>query len=107
MTIVTIFWFFFLAGITAAFLAIWGNKKWYWLAGLCFYIFSFLGSWSIGSYFLSVTFILWILAIGHSLKLIKKPTHTIFAILLGLVLWAIMIYAFDDVWWFFPFTLIS
>ena len=61
-------------------LATMSNRKWYWVAGLCMYIFSFLGSWSIGGYTLSVAFVLWALAIGHSLKLIKKFYHSIIAV---------------------------
>lgn len=71
------------------------------------YIFSFLGSWSIGGYTLSVAFALWALAIGHSLKLIKKLYHSVIAVIIGLVLWGTMTKTVDDVWWFLPFSLFS
>lgn len=80
------------------------NKNWYWVAGLCMYIFSFLASWSIGGYTLSVVFALWALAIGYSLKLIKKFYHAIIAIVVGLAAWLVMINTLDDVWWFLPFS---
>lgn len=79
------------------------NKNWYWVAGLCMYIFSFLASWSIGGYTLSVVFALWALAIGYSLKLIKKFYHAIIAVVVGLAVWFVMINTLDDVWWFLPF----
>lgn len=80
------------------------NKNWYWVAGLCMYIFSFLASWTIGGYTLSVAFALWALAIGYLLKLIKKFYHAIIAIVVGLAAWFVMINTLDDVWWFLPFS---
>jgi len=91
--------------VLTAILANVNNKNWYWVSGLCMYIFSFLASWSIGGHTLSVVFALWALAIGYSLKLIKKFYHAIMAVVVGLVVWFVMINTLDNVWWFLPFSL--
>jgi len=100
------FFFVLSFGVTlvTAILANVSNKNWYWVAGLCMYIFSFLASWSIGGYTLSVVFALWALAIGYSLRLIKKFYHAIIAVIAGLAVWFVMINTLDDVWWFLPFS---
>lgn len=88
-------------------LAILSNMKWwYWVAGLCVYIFSFLTILDFHGYTLSVTIVLWALAIGHSLKLIQKFYHTLIAIIIGLILWFILHNTFDVTLWF-PFNILS
>lgn len=94
-------------GLVTIILASMSNWKWYWVAGLCMYIFSFLASWSIGGYTLSMAFALWALAIGHSLKLIKRLFHSVTAVVIGLALWGTMINTLDDAWWFLPFSIFS
>lgn len=98
---------FLLFGVVGIFLAISNDKRWFWAAGLFIYFVSFLGSWSIGVYTLSITFVLWALALGYSLKLIKKPYQAVWAILIGIVLWAVMIMTLDDYWWFLPFRIFA
>jgi len=83
-------------------LAILSNWKWYWVAGLCVYIFSFLGSWSFVGYPLSVAFVLWALAIGHSLKLVTKFHHSVIAVIISLILCYVMINTFGYYWLFLP-----
>lgn len=88
-------------------LAIFSNWKWYWVAGLCIYIFSFLGSWSFGGYTLCIAFVLWALAIGHSLKLIKKLYHSVIAVIIGLILWLAVINTIGYFGLFLPFSIFS
>lgn len=97
----------FVLGVITAFLAIASKPKWYWVAGLCMYVFSFIGSWSIGGYTLSMAFALWALAIGHSLNVIKQLSHSVIAVIIGLALWGMMIKTLDDFWWFLPFSMFS
>ena len=85
-------------GLITTMLGALSNWKWYWLAGFCMYVFSFLASWSIGGYTLSAAFILWALAIGHSLKLIKKFYHAAILAAIGLIAWARVINTLDDVY---------
>jgi hypothetical protein len=51
--------------------ALMGNYRWYWIAALAMWIFSFLTGFSIGIYALSATFSLTALALGYSLRLIR------------------------------------
>ena len=88
--------------LTTIMLAILSNWKWYWVAGLCVYIFSFLMILDFRGYTLSVTFVLWALAIGHSLKLIKNFYHSLVVVIIGLILWFVMFNTFDVALWF-PF----
>lgn len=88
------------------FLAVKRSYKWYWISGLSTYIFSFLGSWSIGVYTLSLVFILWGLAFAQSLNLMKKTWHFIVVVTTCLIAWLITIVTIDDYWWFFPFRLL-
>lgn len=64
-----------------------------------------LGCWT--GYTLSVTFVLWVLAIGHSLKLIKKFYHSVIAVIIGLILWFVVIKTLGDSWLFLPFSIFS
>lgn len=98
--------FCLLLGLITACVGALGSKKWFWLSGLLFYILSFLGSFSIGGLTLSLTFVLWALALGYSLKLIKKPAHILLAILTGIALWALMVTTLDDAWWYLPFRVL-
>lgn len=52
------------------------DYKWYWLAAVCLYIFSFLGSFTIGILTLAFTFIFCMLALGHALNQINNPYHS-------------------------------
>ncbi|WP_298202660.1 hypothetical protein [Desulfosporosinus sp.] len=93
--------------LLATILAIANNKNWYWLAGLSMYIFSFLASWSIGGYTLSIAFAFWALAIGYSLKRIKKLSHIGIAVIIALIVWGAMIATLDDAWWYLPFSIFT
>ena len=88
-------------------LAILSDWKWYWVAGLCSYIFGLLGIWDFRGYTLTVTFVLWLLAIGHSLKLIKKFSHSVIVVTIGLILWFMLIETFGDTWLILPFSIFS
>ncbi|KIL36429.1 hypothetical protein SD71_07360 [Cohnella kolymensis] len=91
----------------AVFLSVIGvilNPKISWLAGLVWYVVSFWGSWSIGLYLLVFPFTLWTFALAHILRFIKKPTHTVVCLAVGILLWIVSINVFDDYWLFYPFS---
>jgi len=100
--------FYLLVGITllAIILAIKISPRYYWLGAFTSYIFSFLGGFSIGLYTLSITFILFALALAHTLRWIKSPLHSFLIIFAALVIWMIMILTTDDYWLFLPFTIL-
>lgn len=80
-------------------------KWWYWVAGLCVYIFSFIGIWDFRGYTLCIAFGLWSLAIGHSLQLITKLYHSIIAVAVGISLWFVILEIMGDSWLFLPYKL--
>lgn len=100
--------FYLLVGITilAVVLALKINPKYYWIGGLTSYFFSFLGSFSIGIYTLSITFVLLALALAHKMGWIKNHWHSMLVIVISLVVWILSILTIDDAWLFFPVGLI-
>ncbi|WP_078380741.1 zf-HC2 domain-containing protein [Sutcliffiella halmapala] len=78
------------------------KSKKYWISGICMYLFSALAGFSIGLYTLSIAFILFTLAIGHSFGRIKKLHHSIISIVIALVLWCIAINIYGGFWAFYP-----
>lgn len=89
----------------AVFLCLLGilNPKIFWLAGLVWYVASFLGSWTtVGLYLLAFPFTIWTFALAHTLRFIKNIRHTAVCLAVGILLWIFSINAFDDYWLFYP-----
>lgn len=82
-------------------------KWWYLVAGLCVYVFSFAGMWDFRGYTLCFAFGLWALAIGHSLKLIRKPYHSVIAVVAGISLWFAIFGIEGEPWLFLPYSIFS
>lgn len=78
------------------------KSKKFWISGICMYLFSTLAGFSIGLYTLSIAFILFTIAIGHSFERIKKQHHSIISIVVALVLWGIAINIYGGFWVFYP-----
>lgn len=102
-----IFWTLALFTVVAIGLGAYGKPRWYWWATLSSYLCSFLGSFSIGLYLLSLTFVLVVLALGHSFKQIHAAWHSAFAVALGLGLWWLAVTKVDDSVLSFPFRLLG
>lgn len=98
------FLFFASVGVclAATILGIIRHPRWYWAAAFASWLFSFLGSMSIGLYTFSTTVVLATLAAGHSFRLIRRFHHATAAVALGLGLWAALVFTVDDYWLFFP-----
>lgn len=93
--------------VVATSLGAYGKPGWYWWAALSSYVCSFLGSFSIGLYLLSLTFVLVLLAMGHSFRLIQASWHSACAVVLGFGLWWFAVTMIDDSLLFFPFQLLD
>lgn len=104
---VAIFWGLAIFTVTAIALGAYGKPRWYWWGALTAYLCSFLGGFSIGLYLLSITFVLIMLAAGHSLKQIRSFRHTAVAIAIGLGLWWLAVTWVDDVYLFMPFRFLT
>lgn len=81
-------------GLISIFLSTKFNKKLYWVAAFCLYISSYSGHslfYFPGLYYVNVVFILLTLALGHSLGLITKFSHSLIAVFVGLIIWVITI----------------
>lgn len=89
--------------IAFAIVALIGKPRWYWASALAMYLFSFLGSFSIGLYTLVFAFCLLAIAIAHSFHWIKRGSHYVFTVALAVFAWAASIYYVDDYWLFYPF----
>lgn len=91
--------------LTAVFLvaAVQHHPGWYWAAGTMIYVFSFLGSFSIGLLTLSLTFCCFALAIAHQFRWIAQWKDRLITIVSALAAWLICIRYIDDQWLFFPF----
>ena len=83
------------------------SKSYLWLAAFGSWVFSFLGSFSIGLYTLVITFVLLMLAIGFSAGWIKSGLHEVLAVVAGVALWVVAINTVDDFWLFFPISAIG
>lgn len=98
-----LFYLFLAITIISVILAIKKDPKYYWVGALTSYIFSFLGSWSIGIYTLSITFVLLALALAHKMGRIKNNFSSLIVIFIALLIWLLSITFIDDYWLFFPF----
>ena len=85
-------------------LAVSTSRRYLWLAALGSWVFSFLGSFSIGLYTLVLTFVLLALAVGFATGWIKSSAQALVAALAGVAVWAVAIYTVDDFWLFFPIS---
>jgi hypothetical protein len=86
-------------------MAIRGNHKHYWTAAIACYIFSFIAGFSIGQVTVGFTFVLLVLAIGYTLRLIRNKSQLITIFSFGLLVGIIMVIYIDDYWLFYPLTL--
>ena len=91
--------------ILTAVIAINGNHKYYWVAAVSIYIFSFFSGFSVGQVTVGLTFIMLTLAIGYSLKWIKTKVHTTIFVVIGFLIAYLLITFVDDGYIFYPFTL--
>jgi len=82
------------------------DYRWYWLAILASYNFSFLTGFTIGQTVMVVVWILLALVIGHSLGWITNFKRTLMASLLGTAIWLLTVLTIDDYWLFFPLRLL-
>jgi hypothetical protein len=100
--------FYLSLGITilTIILALKKNPKYYWIGGFTSYLFSFIGSWSIGIYTLSIAFALFALAFAHTMRWIKNPLYSMVVIFVSVVIWRMCISTIDDVWLFLPIRLV-
>ncbi|WP_409345868.1 hypothetical protein [Paenibacillus sp. MBLB4367] len=99
-----IFYGLVILAVLATIIGITVKPKICWLAGIIWYVASFLGSMSIGLYLLIIPFTLWSLAFAHTFRLIKKPLNTGLFIVIGILLWIVSITIIDDYWLFFPIS---
>lgn len=101
--------FYGLAGFTvvAIGLGATGRPRWYWWAALASYACSYLSGFSIGLLVLSLTFVLVLLALGHSTGRIRARWHSAAAIILGVALWWLAVTTIDDYWLFIPFAVLD
>lgn len=81
------------------------SKWWYWVAGICVYIFSFIGIWDFRGYTLCLSFALWAVAIGYSLKLITKFYHSVISLVSGFLLWFVIYEIVGERWLFLPYKI--
>ena len=104
MSLGAIFLFWACAILTVVFAALSVSVSRRFLSPAAFtsWVFSFMGSWSIGIYTLAATFVLLALALFHSFSWLRGPVHAVGAVVLGVVAWAVLHRAVDDYWLFFP-----
>ncbi|WP_088006975.1 hypothetical protein [Indiicoccus explosivorum] len=84
-----------------------GNPKPYWLAVGSLYIFSMLAGFSYGQLTIAFVLILFLLAIGSSIKPIKNGLQFAAWFGAGILVSFFAVSYVDDRWLFFPMTLIS
>ncbi|MCH7665062.1 MAG: hypothetical protein IH936_03910 [Acidobacteria bacterium] len=94
----------FANGVFATLGAVERSPRWLSLAAIASWVFSFLGSWSIGLATLVVTFIFFALAAGRALGWITRPIHAGIAMIAGVTLWFISVSLVDDYWLFYPWA---
>lgn len=80
------------------------NHHYFWLAGLCFYITSFLGAWSIGLYLLVLPILLWIFALACTINWIQKKRQYGYFAILGIAIWLVAVIYIDDYFLYYPFS---
>jgi hypothetical protein len=92
-----------LVSVTSIIFAIIGYHQLYWVSALGIYIFSFLAGFTIGQFTVGLTFIYLSLAVGYSLRRIKrKADYSLFAGA-GLIIGVTIVTFVDDYWTFLPF----
>jgi hypothetical protein len=102
--VVGITWIFAIITIALVGLSVIKPLRFLWPAVFTSWLFSFLTSWSIGQYTLSLTFILLAFAILHSGGWHRQIRLRIGALAAGLLVWAVLHQLVDDYWLFFPLS---
>jgi hypothetical protein len=97
--------------LVAIILALEVDPKWYLVAGLGSYVFSFLLVFSIGHYTLSLTFPFLVLGIVHSIAQVKQRklwyfSLSVLSILSGFTIWLMISSVVTDTRLFSPITFI-
>ncbi|MBP2018707.1 hypothetical protein J2Z79_002122 [Symbiobacterium terraclitae] len=105
--VAVLFWALVPFTLVAIGLGVSGKPRWYWWAALSSYVCSFLSGYTIGLLVLSLTFVLVLLALGHSYRLIRAWWHSAAAAALGVALWWLAVLNIDDYWLFLPFTVLD
>jgi hypothetical protein len=100
--VVLIFWGCAVLTVIFTGLAVSVSRHFLWPAAFTSWVFSFLGSWSIGLYTLVSTFALLTLALFHTFGWLRRPAQAVAAVTLGVVAWAVLHRTVDDYWLFFP-----
>jgi len=90
--------------VVAIVMAVRGKRNHYWTAAAAIYIFSFLAGFSIGQLTVGITFVLVVLALGYSLKLIKTHLQLFTFLFAGMATGILLVMFVDDYWLFYPFT---
>lgn len=90
------------SGIAGLFLQAFRDPRWYWIGTLVVYVLSFLGSWSIGLYMLSIAVVMLSLGVGHAAGWVRKTWHSLLATAVGIGVWYLAVNMIDDYWLFWP-----
>lgn len=78
------------------------GPRWYWVAGMSTYM---LAAMSVaGMLIVSLSFVLFTLAFGHTVSLVSAPLHSLGMIMVGLAAWALVVRTLDDYWVFLPIS---
>ncbi|WP_010676566.1 hypothetical protein [Bacillus timonensis] len=101
IAILSLFLFF----ITVIF-AIKGDHRYYWVAAISIYVFSFVGGFSVGQLTVGIVVICLTLAIGYTFKWIRTKTQSLLALGIGVITAYIMVVYIDDAYLFYPFLLL-
>jgi|GEM_PF-1911158 len=86
----------------AVWLAVKGDKKYYWVGGIAMYFFSFIAGFSIGLLTLSISFVLLALAITHRMRWVNNSWHSVATVIVAIVAWGGSVNFIDDYWFFLP-----
>ena len=94
-----------IVAIVSTFFAIKGKYRFYWIAAIGIYIFSFLAGFSIGQMTVGLTFIPLTLAICYSFGWIKNKIHSIIFLCIGILIGVLLIIYVGDLLFYplFPF----
>ena len=100
---VLFFFFFIFIGLPLSYVAFRLDKaRYYALAGGCFYVVSFLASFSIGLYLLAIPAVLWALAVRAAIALIRGRITRRWTAIAALAVWLAAILLVDEEWLFYP-----
>jgi len=75
----------------------------FWLAGIVFYVASYIAVFSVGPFLLAVPIVLWTLALAGLFRLLRKPIYYAIAGAVGLAAWVIVFFTMKE-WIFYPFA---